>query len=252
MTRSRLSSPRALAPVVLLFVCLSFMVDGTAETGAPGRRIFKDKNCASCHQALGQGGCLGPPLDGVASRRSREFILCRITDSTGARRRFSRLNGAAELMAHPRISPGAASQVVSFLSTLKTPASSYVIAGHPAGAKPSSRPAGERPAGGRAAGERAAGRRAGDSIHDGKRLFCDLGCAACHAIGDVGGQFAPRLDGVGQRLSADSIESYILSGQLQVPASAERNPRFMMPPANVSPVDAKKIAAFLRSLPRRR
>jgi putative heme-binding domain-containing protein len=43
-----------------------------------GRKIFFDRpeaNCAKCHRVAGQGGDLGPALDGVGSRRTREYLL---------------------------------------------------------------------------------------------------------------------------------------------------------------------------------
>jgi quinoprotein glucose dehydrogenase len=45
---------------------------------AAGRKIFFEKpeaNCGKCHKAGGQGGDVGPVLDGVGTRRTREFIL---------------------------------------------------------------------------------------------------------------------------------------------------------------------------------
>jgi len=48
---------------------------GDAEAG---RKIFVDRpeaNCAKCHKVGGQGSDTGPALDGIGTRRSREFIL---------------------------------------------------------------------------------------------------------------------------------------------------------------------------------
>ena len=45
---------------------------------AAGRKVFFEKpeaNCGKCHKAGGQGGDVGPGLDGVGSRRTKEFIL---------------------------------------------------------------------------------------------------------------------------------------------------------------------------------
>jgi quinoprotein glucose dehydrogenase len=43
-----------------------------------GRKIFFEKpeaTCGRCHRVGGQGGENGPPLDGIGSRVSREFLL---------------------------------------------------------------------------------------------------------------------------------------------------------------------------------
>ena len=43
-----------------------------------GRNIFFEKpeaNCGKCHKVSGQGADTGPALDGVGSRRTREYIL---------------------------------------------------------------------------------------------------------------------------------------------------------------------------------
>jgi quinoprotein glucose dehydrogenase len=45
---------------------------------AAGRKIFFERpeaNCGKCHKAGGQGGEVGPVLDGIGARQTREFIL---------------------------------------------------------------------------------------------------------------------------------------------------------------------------------
>lgn len=45
---------------------------------ARGRRVFRENptvQCLRCHQAGGEGGTVGPKLDGVASRQNREYLL---------------------------------------------------------------------------------------------------------------------------------------------------------------------------------
>jgi quinoprotein glucose dehydrogenase len=53
-----------------------FALQGGAA--ATGRKIFFEKpeaNCGKCHKAGGEGGDVGPALDGIGTRRTREFIL---------------------------------------------------------------------------------------------------------------------------------------------------------------------------------
>jgi ubiquinol-cytochrome c reductase cytochrome b subunit len=39
-----------------------------------GAKTFVSKACASCHKINGEGGSVGPPLNGLASRRSEEWV----------------------------------------------------------------------------------------------------------------------------------------------------------------------------------
>jgi quinoprotein glucose dehydrogenase len=48
---------------------------GDAESG---RRIFREKaeaSCTKCHKVKGQGGEVGPALDGVGAQKTREYLL---------------------------------------------------------------------------------------------------------------------------------------------------------------------------------
>jgi quinoprotein glucose dehydrogenase len=52
----------------------------TLEGGDPesGRRIFRDKaeaSCMKCHKVKGQGGEVGPALDGIGAQKTREYLL---------------------------------------------------------------------------------------------------------------------------------------------------------------------------------
>lgn len=45
---------------------------------ANGRKIFRERSdvsCIRCHTALGEGGTVGPPLDGIAAKQNREYLL---------------------------------------------------------------------------------------------------------------------------------------------------------------------------------
>ncbi|HEY9868858.1 MAG TPA: cytochrome c [Candidatus Obscuribacterales bacterium] len=218
---------------------------GTAS--AEGKRLFSQFKCAGCHIAGGSGGCLGPPLDGVSKRRSKTFILSRITDTEAQKKRFADLYaGQAELMPHPRVAPGQAETITAYLLSLPEPRGGFVALAHgpaprkgPSG-KPDSRPPGSTASAG--------------SVAHGRKLYFDLGCAACHSIGNVGGQFAPPLDGVARRRSRMSIADHITRGELQVgPTGGTGRPtRFMMPPADLPPEQIEHITDFLMTLPLRR
>jgi mono/diheme cytochrome c family protein len=51
----------------------------TASSQA-GEKLYFDTGCAACHAINKVGGQLGPPVDGIGARRSREFIVAHITN----------------------------------------------------------------------------------------------------------------------------------------------------------------------------
>lgn len=53
------------------------------ESSRAGERLYKELNCSACHAIGKEGGQVGPRLDGVGARRSREFIVGHITDPEG-------------------------------------------------------------------------------------------------------------------------------------------------------------------------
>jgi len=50
------------------------------EEAAHGKALVQKFSCATCHQIGEEGGRIGPSLDGVGGRRSREFIEARIAN----------------------------------------------------------------------------------------------------------------------------------------------------------------------------
>lgn len=210
-----------------------------------GMKLFGEKKCALCHSIGGYGGCLGPLLDGVGARRSKEYLLARITDTDEQIERFEELTGGLpELMPHIRMSPADSAPIVAYLLTLPEPSGGFEVTGHPEDTSVDSTPVAESftPAAGSQSSER------------GRKLYQSNGCAGCHAIGNVGGQFAPPLDGIGSRRTRESIVNKITSGELQITAvSGEKRPvRFMMPPANLSGEEIEQITDFLLTLPDRK
>ena len=74
-------------------------------------------------------------------------------------------------------------------------------------------------------------------------LFQELGCIACHKLGDQGQQVGPPFDGIGSRLDAASIRRSILDPAADVPSGYE-------PLAGVMPRDfgQRLTAAQLESI----
>jgi cytochrome c2 len=209
------------------------------QASAAGKKIFKKHLCSNCHSIEAVGGCLGPPLDGAGARRSKSYLLDRITNSGAAKARFEK-ECAFELMEHPRISSSEASQVVAYLLTLPEPKGGFHVAGHKSIVE------------NKAVSSEQSTAPATASIETGKKLFYQRGCAECHAIGTLGGQFAPNLLGIAQRHDRSYIQERITNAQLlTVPDPDEYGGKgTVMPPLNLSSEETNQIVDFLMSLPK--
>ena len=81
------------------------------------------------------------------------------------------------------------------------------------------------------------------SVENGKKLFHEVGCMACHGIDDVTAyhaDFAPDLSSVGSKLSSAFIYSWIKNPQ-------HFNPNTRMPSLRLSDQEASDITAYLSS-----
>ncbi len=56
-----------------------FVPEIASDSSKRGALLYRDKGCMACHTVGGAGGTIGPALDGVGARRSRNFIKARIT-----------------------------------------------------------------------------------------------------------------------------------------------------------------------------
>jgi mono/diheme cytochrome c family protein len=78
-----------------------------------GRELFHNFYCSSCHTAEGKGGTAGPTLDGVNSRRSRQYITEQIKNPKG--------HNPGSMMPTIRASDEQISQIAAYLESLRTP-----------------------------------------------------------------------------------------------------------------------------------
>lgn len=214
-----------------------FVPPAATASSERGKKAFAARNCASCHSIEGRGGCLAPPLDGIGARRDEQFIASRITDSAEARREFQKLYPQPELMPHPRIKKDQAEIITAFLLTLPEPKKGYVIGEHKV------RPGKSNPA------QTAESKATAASIAQGKALFNSHGCIACHGIGNIGGHFAPRLDGISQHRDRQYIVDRISVAELLTDNGEYQERGAVMPPSDLTEPQIQKIANFLMSLP---
>lgn len=231
---------------ILINLCLSltlFMPAAVAgDTGSKqesGRALFNSGGCYACHSTQGSGGCLGPPLDGIKARRSHEFVFSRIANSPKAIAKFQELYDKPELMEHPRVSAHSAEEISKYLLSLPEYKENYAVIPHPPGSlnKP---PASFVP------------HKETASSKAGAKLFYERGCISCHSVNGLGGWIGPELNGVGSRLSAETIKFRIKSGGFKIekmPGEGTKKVN-IMPKATATPKEIEQITNFLLTLPR--
>lgn len=210
----------------------------TAESAA-GRALVEKLNCASCHSIGGKGGQIGPPLDGVGGRRTPEFLTDHIINPEEHAKRFPELHeNKPNRMPHPNATAEEVKQMVAYLLTLPEPAGGYLVRPHEHGPLPDSAPSANFvPA------------PASEASRAGEKQYLDMGCAACHSIGGSGGEFGPKLDGIGARRNGQFIAAHITNPQLHSQRLPnEHTGEATMPPTNASPGEIQQITEYLMTL----
>jgi mono/diheme cytochrome c family protein len=206
-----------------------------------GRELHAKLNCASCHSIADNGGRIGPPLDGVGARRSRGFLTDHLTDPDAHAKHFPGLHGGKpNAMPRPNASAAEIRQIVAYLLTIPEPAGGFVVPAHEHGEAPAE----TAPKANYAPSPVSASSQAGE------KLYFDLGCAACHAVRGSGGEFAPKLDGIGARRGATFIAAHITNPQLHTQQfPGEHKGEAAMPPTSAPAEQIQQITAFLLTLP---
>lgn len=206
-----------------------------------GLALFEKLNCAGCHMLNNAGGHIGPPLDGVGGRRNRDFLTAHLTDPSEHAKKFPELHGnQPNRMPHPHVSPDEVKALVEYLLTLPEPSAGFRVSPHAHGevAEAAAMKADFSPA------------PLTDASRAGQKLYFEMGCAACHTINKVGGQFGPKLDGIGARRSREFITAHITNPRVHTEKfPGEHEAKAMMPPTGATPEQIEQIAAFLITLP---
>jgi|AGTN01.1.fsa_nt_gi Cytochrome c. len=210
------------------------------KASAQGKELFEKNNCSLCHTAEQGGGCLAPPLNGVGARRSKEFIIARITAEKAEVEKFSKMYPSAELMPHKRIPKSQSKLIADYLMTLPEPKYGYKVSAHVE----------KTPGVTNAKSSTSSDQVPDKSANRGRNLLNSKGCMACHSIGNIGGKFAPAFDHIGSRKSKEQIKKQMLSAELLAlnsdPEYAERGT--VMPPMDISEKESEDIANYLKAL----
>lgn len=199
-----------------------------------GKQLYQRLDCASCHKIKGNGGTLGPPLDGIGGARGEQFITAHLLDPDKQMQEFPDLfGGRPNLMPHPGVSLVDAKSIAAYLLTLPEPKNGFLISSHPkvhnSSIKKTKRLTTQEPAG---------------SIEPGRKLFLSHGCAACHTLNNQVPRFGPRLDGISSRRTRLQLEEAMHGGTDE--------PEMNFKVYHLTNQEAKQIVDFLIKLPRAR
>lgn len=107
-----------------------FTADKPSKLSAAGKKLILANQCNMCHLIEGKGGCLAPPFDGIGARRSRSFLLSRITDEDAEEKKFIDNYGSGELFPHVRVPRSQSTKIVAFLYTLPEQKQAFKMVGH--------------------------------------------------------------------------------------------------------------------------
>ena len=206
-----------------------------------GHSLFEKLNCAGCHTISNSGGRIGPPLDGVGGRREKDFLTAHLTNPEEHAKKFPELHSnQPNRMPHPHVSPDEVKTLVAYLLTLPEPSAGFRVNPHAHGevSEAVAMKADFVPA------------AATESSRAGQKLYFDMGCASCHTINKVGGQFGPKLDGIGARRSLEFIIAHVTNPQVHTEKfPGEHAASAAMPPTSATPEQIVQVADFLMTLP---
>ena len=224
------------ALVTISSTAIALAEDSKAKNNT-GKDLIKQKGCLNCHFVQGDGGFIGPPLDGISSHRSKKQLIEVLTRPVTPQKVTNRYPTAEEIMKHVSLNKVDAEKIASYLLTLPDP---NLKSKHTEKLFENSLPKGfkftpDEPS---------------KSSRKGMKLFNKNGCFACHSLDGKDDRLGPSLDGVGAYRSRAFIENRIARGALVIYAGKEYKPsRFSMPPSDLSKKQITQIADFLMTLP---
>lgn len=199
-----------------------------------GKQLYNRLDCASCHKIKGDGGTLGPPLDGIGGARGEQFITAHLLDPEKQMQEFPDLfGGRPNLMPHPGVSLDDAKSIAAYLLTLPEPKNGFLISSHPKVHSSSIKKA-----------KRLTKEETVHSTEPGRKLFLSHGCAACHTLNNEVPRFGPRLDGISSRRTRLELEEAMHGGTDE--------PEMNFKVYHLTNQEAKQIVDFLIKLPRAR
>jgi len=175
---------------------------------AAGRRLFTEKRCIVCHRVGGEGGAIGPPLDGMRQLGSSIYLATAM---------WNHGPQMAEAMQREKIARP------TFRSTELMDLVAFVSAASP---KPTPGPLVVLP-----------GR-----VNEGRRLFVEKRCVVCHALVARGDAIAPEL---GERALHRSLTEFAAAMWNKAPKMTEAMKARGIPVPQLKPEEMADLVAFL-------
>ncbi len=151
-----------------------------------GKWVWQYRNCNDCHTILGIGGYYAPDMTRIMSVRDNAWMTRFLKDP-------ERVLPVPRRMPDRNLSDREISDLIAFLTWVN-------------GIDTNSWP--PNPIAVSQGGQTLTG-----TAQAGASLFTALGCTSCHAIGGIGGQVGPPLDGVGSRRDRAWLETQIVDPQ---------------------------------------
>jgi cytochrome c553 len=171
-----------------------------------GRLLYARFACAQCHAVKGEGGEIGPPLDGIGGHRGREWLTARVLEPEKQNADFPDMFGNKPSMMPHKVQKLKEAELLSdYLLTLEEPKEGFSVARHSAG---------EVETDIEQNGTTFSPLQETDASRSGRELFSDLHCAACHSLDGTNDRFGPDLAGIGERLTDKKLEK-ILTGAVR-------------------------------------
>ena len=171
--------------------------DQITDSVRRGREIWDDNNCMGCHTILGEGAYYAPELTKTVERRGEVWLRTFLKDPQAmypGRRKMVQYDFTDEEI----------TDVISFLSWIgKIDTNGF-------------------PAEPRLKGLGGGGAEQSTAAAGSPKIFGDL-CVACHSVGGSGGNVGPALDGVGSRMSAADMDTWLKDPQAVKPGTAMPN-----------------------------
>ncbi|MGD9682231.1 MAG: c-type cytochrome [Candidatus Obscuribacterales bacterium] len=221
------------------------LADNPAPASVPDKKagkLLEKQGCLHCHFVSGDGGFIGPPLDGIGKHRSREFIEALLTGSI-PEPDLPPLPypDPKKLMDHMKLSHSDAATIATYLMSLPELKTPIKIKGHSGEGESLPEGFSFKPA------------QPNESSNAGLKAYRDSGCAACHSIGGRGGRLGPNLDGIGAYRSRAYIENRIKNGAIVMFGADQYHPSsYTMPPLNLPDETISRITDFLLTLPEKK
>ena len=173
-----------------------------------GRRLFAEKQCATCHAVGGRGGDVGPDLGALKQHASPIALASAMWNHAPKMAEVMKARG----IARPTFKPGELNDLIAYVraATPRAPLGQvYVLPGR---------------------------------ALDGRRVFVEQRCVVCHALATAGGEERPNLVArVGTRSLIDFAAAMWNKAPLMEQAAAARG----IPTPRLRPEEMADLVAYL-------